>query len=331
MDIALKPHHQPLHDYLIAQFAQTGHKSNKLSGHSLYFDNKIDSYSITIEQNKYDLTYEYAGSPFAPIQIPRGLFLLTPGACYVSEENYDRPSQCCSCQASLTSGQNYFCYACKLSRDVLRGRIIPNAALWILSGCPRLVLTTLCDLVVCTPLIQYSYAPEINPAHYTLHEYLLRWFADNNYVSSDAEGISDGTCCMLYEGDHESISIDAVPEYYCVYSDRSSRIDTQLTIPRGLFLLTADLYFTTDYSVDAGDHHICGSCGTENMESVYGECALCVTARNTLREVYIPAATTWSLVMREPNSHEHDILLPEIRRLILATLCTVIVSLPPID
>lgn len=147
-----------LHSYMVSQLAAAKYELiDHLSDDTgLYFDSKTGCYTIETGHAKYDIGYECTTHcAFEPIQIPRGLFLLTPGVTYSSSGDCDHPVHCCSCQTPLVFGRDYQCKSCEFSRTILRRRIIPAAITWsfathdvLPSEIRHLILDTLCAVIV---------------------------------------------------------------------------------------------------------------------------------------------------------------------------------------
>lgn len=306
----------PIHHHILALFTTAGYKLVMTRvGSTTYhhFDNGADSYVITTAPSKCAIYYTPQTLAYAPIYIHRGFFLLNDLAYRTCNPG---ATLCCSCNAQFTHA--YPCWACKLSRDVLRNKIIPSAALWLLSEYPLRVLSTLCNLIVNTDIIHYSYAPEISPSHYPIHEHLLAWFEANKYVSRDINSFEYGVHSVKYKNVDESVFIDADRTRYIITSIYHGP-RWSLCIPRGLYLLSENVYHRV-MQHSSLDIVICASCGADaspsNQDHLRRVCHACTLKRRRLRNVIIPAVITWSLGNSE--------LIPELRHMILALIASLI-------
>lgn len=158
---------------------------------------------------------------------------------------------------------------------------------------------------------------QISDGGCALHEYVLRWISLRKYECT----LFTITCGSFakYQNQHGEIVIISEPPKYTLFHSYNNHAE-QLTIPRGLTLLSGECNIRYNYeTVDGSSDIYCGVCNNY-MPARQDSCAYCAAARYTLQTVVIPNVVIWSGLD----------FLPEIKHLVLHTLCELITRAPPL-
>lgn len=319
--------HRTIHSHIIQQLTANGYTFGRDIGKdALYYENDTDMVIISIRKHvneDYIVAYMYGDVPIAPFHVQRGVFLTTPDLHFSIRSQTDQTIKCGSCGEQLNRACG--CDVCDFIRNELHFRIMRCVVLWssvdlLPHNIRRRVLDTLCFIVVHHQYQGVEFDHRISPRHRSFHNNLIRWFAKNQYdmiERSSKDDPSDHVCVYANEAEYIHINASWDCETYNILSIHDSVSQEPFQIDRGIFLLLKGLEHTMSNELTTAER--CCSC--DELILMGYPCLHCSTIQGDLHVRIIPTTITWMLSVS-------GTLLPELKNIILSTLCKAVVRIP---